>query len=57
MDDLQSIGKAGAAAHEKFVREMREIDVAHFRGKLHEWVQEKLDHEHERIAAGFDSDG
>lgn len=30
---------------ERFVRECREIDLAFFRGKLHEWVQEKLNDE------------
>ena len=37
--------EAGAEAHERFVRECREIDVAYAQGRLDEWIQEKLDRE------------
>jgi hypothetical protein len=35
--------KAGAEAHEKFVRESREIDLAWKAGKLDEWLEKKYD--------------
>ena len=37
--------EAGAEAHERFVRECREIDVAHLRGRLGEWIEENLSDE------------
>ena len=41
--------EAGVAAHERFVREMKEIDAAHHEGRLQEWVEEKLDDEREAM--------
>ncbi len=43
----------GIAACERFIREMREIDLAYHGGWLGEWVEEKLTDE--RRAAGFDT--
>ena len=43
-----------AELHDQFVREIKEIGIAHCRGELRKWVEEKLDDE--RRAAGFDSD-
>lgn len=55
MDALQSIGESGAAAHEQFVADNREIGLAWKEGRLDEWLQEKL--ADERNAAGFDPAG
>lgn len=38
--------------HVQFVRESREIDMAHHEGRLHEWLREKLDEQR-----GSGSDG
>lgn len=54
MPDLQSIADAGAAAHEKFVAENREIDWAWRAGTLDEWLAEKLTNE--RRAAESNND-
>ncbi len=37
--------ESGAEAHERFVRECKEIDVAYVQGRLDEWIQEKLGNE------------
>jgi hypothetical protein len=34
--------EAGAAAHERFVRECRDMDVAFVQGRLREWIGENL---------------
>ena len=44
--------EAGAVAHERFVREQAELDLAWQAGRLDEWLQEKL--ANERRAAGFE---
>lgn len=49
---LQAIAEAGVAAHQRFVDDNREIDLAWADGRLDEWIQEKL--ADERNAAGFD---
>ena len=48
----QGVLDAGAAAHEKFVQECREIDLAYAKGKLTEWLERKLADERNR--AGFE---
>jgi hypothetical protein len=49
---LQSIAEAGAAAHERFVNDMAEIDRAWMNGRLDEWLQEKLADERNAAGAG-----
>ena len=36
---------AGAVAHEKFVRESREMDLAWKTGRLNEWLERKVQDE------------
>lgn len=52
MPDSSDPGSIGAAAHERFVVECKQIDRAHHDGRLDEWLEEKL--ANERRAAGFD---
>jgi len=42
MPDLQEIADSGVAAHERFVAENREMELAWSRGTLDEWLEEKL---------------
>ncbi len=45
MTDSENVAERGAEAHERFVRENREIDLAWKVGKLDEWIEEKLANE------------
>jgi len=53
MPDPPTIAEQGAAAHEQFIRENREIDIAWATARLNQWLEEKL--ADERCAAGSDS--
>ena len=53
MPDNQPGDNGGAAAHERFVSDSWEMNLAWADGRLDEWLQEKL--ADERIAAGIES--
>lgn len=51
-EDLDKLAERGVAAYEDFVRECRAIDLAWMEGRIHEYIDRKLDDE--RIAAGLE---
>ncbi len=55
MPEIQEVVEAGVAAHEQFVKENREIDLAGSQGNLDECLKEKL--ANERRAAETDDGG
>lgn len=52
MPESPAPNDAGVLAHERFVREAKEIDLAYAQGRLREWIDKKVTDE--RRAAGFD---
>ena len=52
MPDNQPGDSGGAAVHERFVSDCREMHLAWADGRFDEWLQEKL--ADERIAAGIE---
>ena len=39
---LEEIAEAGIAAHEKFVKDMRDIDYYWINGRLKEWIANQI---------------
>ena len=52
MPESPRANDAGVVAHERFVQEAKEIDMAFAQGRLREWIDKKV--ADERLAAGFD---